>query len=210
MIRVVAAEDDPLAQRAIRGYLAQVHDIELVDVTSDGVAALALVRDVRPDVLVTDLHMPGMDGIALLREVFRLPEPPRALCFTAVGDEPSMREALALGASGFLLKVDPPVLLVQAIRSAYEGDALVSPKLTGQVLRGISRSGTRPRELTDADVELLRLVGSGMDNADIGLALHLAPSTVKTYVSRLLRKTNSRSRAQLAARANAWGLVRRN
>ncbi|MFT4217314.1 MAG: response regulator transcription factor [Micropruina sp.] len=209
MIRVVAVEDDPLAQRAIRGYLAQVPDIELLDIASDGARGLELVRTLRPDVLVTDLHMPGMDGIALLNEVYLLPDPPRSLCFTAVGDEPFMREALAAGASGFLLKVDPPVLLVQAIRSAYEGEALVSPKLTAQVLQGIGRSGNRPRDLSDTEVKLLSLVGSGLDNADIGRALHLAPSTVKTYVSRLLRKTGSRSRAQLAAKANAWGMVRR-
>lgn len=209
MIRVVAVEDDPLAQRAIRSYLSQVPDIELVGIASDGPAGLELIRRAEPDVLITDLHMPGMNGIALIEAVFELPNAPRSLCFTAVGDEPSMRAALAAGASGFLLKVDPPGLLVQAVRSAFEGDALVSPKLTAQVLRSIGPSGSRPEGLSEADLELLNLVGAGLDNTDIGRNLHLAPSTVRTYVSRLLRKTESRSRAQLAARANAWGLVSR-
>ena len=207
MIRVLAAEDDPLAQRAIRGYLAPVPDIEVLDIAGDGAKALALVESLHPDVLITDLHMPHLNGLELLKAVFALPDPPRALCFTALGDESSMRAALSAGASGFLLKVDPPALLVQAIRSAYEGDALVSPKLTAQVLRGITTVGARPKHLNDADVELLGLGGQGLNNGDIGDALHLAPSTVKTYVSRLLRKTDSRSRAQLAARAHEWGVV---
>lgn len=207
MITVVAAEDDPLAQRAIRTYLAAAADIDLVAIADNGLAALQVVRTEQPDVLVTDLHMPGMNGIQLLHEVFALPEPPKALCFTALGDERSMRAAVSAGASGFLLKVDPPGLLIQAIRSAHAGDALVSPKLTAQMLRGIAPTGRAPRGLSEADRELLGLVGQGLDNGDIGNALHLAPSTIKTYVSRLLRKTNSRSRAQLAARAHEWGLA---
>lgn len=209
MIRVVAAEDDPLARRAIRSYLAAAPDIELVDIAHDGASGLELVRTLKPDVLITDLHMPGLDGIRLLEAVFALPEPPHALCFTAIGDESSMRAAIAAGASGFLLKVDPPALLVQAIRSAYDGDALVSPKLTAQLPRGIPATGARPKGFNDAETELLSLVGSGLDNSAIGVRLHLAPSTVKTYVSRLLQKTESRSRAHLAARANEWGMVSR-
>ncbi len=208
MIRVVAAEDDPLARRAIRSYLEPAPDIELLDIAHDGAGGLELVRATNPDVLITDLHMPGMDGIRLLEAVFALPDPPQALCFTAIGDEPSMRAAIAAGASGFLLKVDPPALLVQAIRSAHQGDARVSPKLTAQLLRGIPVTGSRPKGFNDAELELLGLVGSGLDNGAIGTRLHLAPSTVKTYVSRLLQKTESRSRAHLAARANEWGVVR--
>lgn len=207
MITVVAAEDDPLAQRAIRTYLANVADIDLLAIADHGVEALELVRALRPDVLVTDLHMPIMNGIELLQQVFASPDPPKALCFTALGDEQSMRAAVSAGASGFLLKVDPPGLLIQAIRSAHAGDALVSPKLTAQMLRGIAPTGRAPRELSDADRELLGLVGQGLDNSDIAASLHLAPSTIKTYVSRLLRKTNSRSRAQLAARAHEWSLA---
>lgn len=207
MITVVAAEDDPLAQRAIRTYLANVADIDLLAIADHGVEALELVRTLRPDVLVTDLHMPNMNGIELLQQVFAMPDPPKALCFTALGDEQSMRAAVSAGASGFLLKVDPPGLLIQAIRSAHVGDALVSPKLTAQMLRGIAPTGRAPRGLSDADRELLGLVGQGLDNGDIAATLHLAPSTIKTYVSRLLRKTNSRSRAQLAARAHEWSLA---
>ena len=95
MIRVLAAEDDPLAQRAIRGYLAPVPDIEVLDIAGDGAKALALVKSLHPDVLITDLHMPHLNGLELLKAVFALPDPPRALCFTALGDESSMRAALS-------------------------------------------------------------------------------------------------------------------
>lgn len=206
-IRVVVAEDDPLAQMAIRSYVARVDDIEIVGTAPDGIPALELVKSHRPDVLLTDIHMPHMTGVELIRRVFTLPNPPRVLCFTVLGDETTMRTALEAGASGFLLKVDPPDMLLQGIRSAYHGDALVSPKLLASVLRQFQRHNQPPSDLTDAELELVRLVGRGMDNKEISETVFLAPSTVKTYVSRLLKKTDCRSRAQLAAKAHEWGLA---
>lgn len=207
VIRVVVAEDDPLAQMAIRSYVARVEDIEIVGTAPDGIPALELVKSQKPDVLLTDIHMPHMTGVELIREVFTLPNPPRVLCFTVLGDETTMRTALEAGASGFLLKVDPPDMLLQGIRSAYHGDALVSPKLLASVLRQFQRHNQPPADLSDVELELVRLVGSGKDNKEISNSVFLAPSTVKTYVSRLLKKTDCRSRAQLAAKAHEWGLV---
>jgi DNA-binding NarL/FixJ family response regulator len=204
---VIAAEDDPLAQRTIAAYLAGAADIALVGVCGDGAEALELVIRASPDVLLTDIQMPGMDGIELIRRALALSHPPRALCFTSLGEEATMRAALAAGASGFLLKADPPELLVQAIRSVRDGDALVSPRLTVSILRSLTTLGSPPAHLTKAELDLVRLVGEGKDNAEISAALCLAPSTVKTYLSRLLPRTDSRSRAQLAARAHQWGLV---
>lgn len=205
-IRVVAAEDDPLAQRAITAYLAGT-DVALVGVCGDGAEALDLVARLSPDVLLTDIQMPGLDGVELVRRALRLPRPPRALCFTSLGEEETMRAALEAGASGFLLKVDPPELLVHAIRCVHAGEALVSPKLLTAVLRSFTTRSEPPAHLSAIEVDLVRLVGEGRDNAEISAALCLAPSTVKTYLSRLLRRTDSRSRAQLAARAYQWGLV---
>ncbi|MDO5735536.1 MAG: response regulator transcription factor [Propionibacteriaceae bacterium] len=207
MIRVVVAEDDPLAQMAIQSYISRVDDIEIVGSAADGKLALELVKTLKPDVLLTDIHMPHMDGVELTRLVFALPDPPRVLCFTVLGDEQTMRTALEAGASGFLLKVDPPDMLIHGIRCAYNGDALVSPKLLASVLRQFQRHNKPPEDLVDSELELVRLVGMGLDNAQISTAVFLAPSTVKTYVSRLLKKTDCKSRAQLAARAHEWGLV---
>ncbi len=206
-IRVVVAEDDPLAQMAIESYVARVEDIEIVGSAADGAPALELVKSLKPDVLLTDIHMPKMSGVELIRLVFALPDPPRVLCFTVLGDENTMRTALEAGASGFLLKVDPPDMLIHGIRCAYHGDALVSPKLLASVLRQFQRHAQPPPDLSDTELELVRLVGTGMDNTEISDAVFLAPSTVKTYVSRLLKKTECRSRAQLAAKAHEWGLV---
>ncbi len=205
-IRVVAAEDDPLAQRAITAYLAGT-DIALVGVCGDGAEALDLVARLSPDVLLTDIQMPGLDGVELIRQSLALPRPPRALCFTSLGEEETMRAALEAGAAGFLLKVDPPDLLVHAIRCVHAGESLVSPKLLAAVLRSFTTRSEPPAHLSEIEVDLVRLVGEGRDNAEISAALCLAPSTVKTYLSRLLRRTDSRSRAQLAARAYQWGLV---
>lgn len=207
VIRVVVAEDDPLAQMAIQSYVSRVDDIEIVGSAPDGKPALELVKSLKPDVLLTDIHMPHMTGVELTKQVFALPDPPRVLCFTVLGDEHTMRTALEAGASGFLLKVDPPDMLIHGIRCAYNGDALVSPKLLASVLRQFQRHNTPPKELVASELELVRLVGMGMDNAEISNAVFLAPSTVKTYVSRLLKKTDCRSRAQLAAKAHEWGLV---
>lgn len=206
-IRVVVAEDDPLAQMAIESYVARANDIEIVGSASDGAPALELVKSLKPDVLLTDIHMPQMTGVELIRRVFALTDPPRVLCFTVLGDEHTMRTALEAGASGFLLKVDPPDMLIQGIRSAYHGDALVSPRLLASVLRQFQRHVQPPSDLTDAELDLVRLVGRGLDNAEISEEVFLAPSTVKTYVSRLLKKTECRSRAQMAAKAHEWGLV---
>ncbi len=207
IIRVVVAEDDPLAQLAIESYVARVADIEIVGSAADGAPALELVKSLKPDVLLTDIHMPHMTGVELIRRVFALAAPPRVLCFTVLGDEHTMRTALEAGASGFLLKVDPPDMLIHGIRCAYHGDALVSPKLLATVLRQFQRHSQPPSDLGDTELELVRLVGRGLDNSDISEAVFLAPSTVKTYVSRLLKKTDCRSRAQLAAKAHEWGLV---
>lgn len=206
-IRVVVAEDDPLARLAIESYVSRAADIEIVGSAADGIPALELVRTLRPDVLLTDIHMPEMSGVELIGRVFSLPHPPRVLCFTVLGDENTMRTALEAGASGFLLKVDPPDMLIHGIRCAYHGDALVSPKLLASVLRQFQRHIKPPSELGEQELDLLRLVGQGRDNSEIAEAMFLAPSTVKTYVSRLLKKTESRSRAQLAAKAHEWGLV---
>ena len=206
-IRVVVAEDDPLAQMAIQSYVARTDDIEIVGSATDGIPALELVKSLQPDVLLTDIHMPHMTGVELIKHVFALPNPPRVLCFTVLGDENTMRTALEAGASGFLLKVDPPDMLIQGIRSAYHGDSLVSPKLLASVLRQFQPRNRPPSDLGDLELELVRLVGQGMDNTEISNAVFLAPSTVKTYVSRLLKKTDCRSRAQLAAKAHEWGLI---
>lgn len=205
-IRVMLVEDDPLAQQAIQTYLSRPSDIELVGIAGDGIEALQLAAEVQPDVAIVDIHMPRMGGIELTERLTTPPSSIRVVCFTALGDDRVMLQALNAGASGFLLKSDSPGLILHGVRSAYSGDALVSPKLVATVLAN-TRLRSKPPELSDTDRELLSLIGRGLSNAEIAQELYLATSTVKTYVSRLLSRLNRPNRASLAALAHEWGLV---
>lgn len=207
VIRVMLVEDDPLAQQAIQTYLSRSSDIELVGVASDGVEALSLIGQAQPDVAIIDIHMPRMGGIELTERLTAPPSAIRVVCFTALGDDRVMLQALNAGASGFLLKSDSPGLILHGVRSAYSGDALVSPKLVASVLANVRPQSVPPSDLTDTDRELLALIGRGLSNAEIAQELYLATSTVKTYVSRLLSRLDRPNRASLAAIAHEWGLV---
>ena len=204
-IRVLLAEDDPFAQEAVRAYLSRASDMELVGVAGDGEEALATARAVVPDVAIVDIHMPRLDGITVTARL--VPLGVKVVCFTALGDDRTLIRALDAGASGFLLKSDNPGLILHGVRSAYSGDALVSPKLVSALLRGTVTRSEPPAHLTDVDRQLLGLIGSGLSNAEIAEQMHLAPSTIKTYVSRLLSRLDRPNRAALAALAYEWRLV---
>ncbi|MDO4718895.1 MAG: response regulator transcription factor, partial [Propionibacteriaceae bacterium] len=204
---VVLAEDDPFAQQAITTYLSRAADIELVGIASDGEAALTLVHDMNPDVVIADIHMPKVSGIELTAKLAAALPAIRVLIFTALGDDQVMREALTAGASGFLLKSDSPGLILHGVRSAYRGDALVSPRLVASLLAERRARSDPPPDLTESERHLVGLVGRGLSNAEIAEAVCLAPSTVRTYVSRLLGRFQLANRTALAARAHDWGLV---
>lgn len=207
MIRVLLAEDDPLAQHAIETYLSRANDIELVATAVDGEDAVAKATEVRPDVAIVDIHMPKMDGIDVTKKITAPPLNCKVLCFTALGDDSTLLRAIDAGASGFLLKSDSPGLVLHGVRSAFSGDSLVSPKLVSTLLVNRRHRTEPPAELTTTDRQLLSLVGRGFSNAEIADELYLATSTVKTYVSRLLSRPQKPNRAALAAQAHEWGLV---
>lgn len=209
-IRVMLAEDDPLAQRAIETYLSRAVDIQLVGVASDGEEAVSLAHEVGPDVAIVDIHLPKLDGIGVTQQLTSPPLNCKVVCFTALGDDRTLMRALESGASGFLLKADNPGLVLHGVRSAYSGDALVSPKLVASLLRtSTTQHSDPPADLSDSDRRLLGLIGQGMTNAEIAEVMFLAPTTIKTYVSRLLAKLDRPNRAALAALAHEWRLVRR-
>ncbi|MFV0429826.1 MAG: response regulator [Arachnia sp.] len=207
VIRVLVAEDDPLARHAIETYLARANDIELLEMAHDGEAAVRMAQELKPDVAIVDIHMPKLDGVEVARELSKPPLNCKVVCFTALGDETTMMDALAAGASGFLLKSDNPGLILHGVRSAYSGDSLVSPKLVAELLRHTPARSRPPVHLSDADRHLLTLIGRGLSNAEIAEELYLSPATVKTYVSRLLARLERPNRTSLAALAHEWGLV---
>lgn len=207
-IKVLLAEDDPLVQRAVATYLSRASDLTLVGTAGDGLAAIDLAERLRPDVVIVDINMPRLGGIETTRRLTSPPNSCKVICVTALGDDLTLNRALDAGASGFLLKSDSPGLILHGIRAAFHGDALVSPKLVTSLLQATRRSTSLPpSHLSDTDVTLLGLLGQGQSNADIARQMHLATSTIKGYVSRLLTQLDLPNRTALASKAHEWGLV---
>ncbi|WP_341729742.1 response regulator transcription factor [Brooklawnia sp.] len=207
VIRVLLVEDDALAQRAVATYLAAADGIELAGVAGDGLDAIRIAGDLDVDVAIVDIHMPRLNGIETTRRLTRAPFNLKVLCFTALASDTLLMDALSAGASGFLLKTDSPELIQFGVRSAHSGDALISPQLVYQVLARTQTHSQPPADLSITDVDLVRLIGYGLTNAQIGEQLGYSVSTVKTYVSRLLTRLDKRNRAEIATLANEWGLI---
>lgn len=214
MIRVVVAEDEPLLRSGLIALAEHDGDIEVAAGAEQGGAALARVREHRPDVVLMDIQMPGLDGIAATQLITEDPDlaGTTVLVLTTFAEDATVVEALRAGAAGYVLKDIEPEALRQAIRSVAAGQPVLSPEVTATVMRA---AATAPSE-GDADLvahlaprerEVLAEVGRGLNNAEIGATLHLSPATARTYVSRLLTKLDARDRAQLVVIAHRAGLV---
>jgi DNA-binding NarL/FixJ family response regulator len=189
-------------------------DIEVVGEAADGAQALDSARATRPDVILMDLRMPGLDGIEATRRLARVPESPRVLVLTTFDLDEYVYDAVRAGAAGFLLKDVRPEQLAEAVRTVALGEALVSPAITRRLLE---RFVARPRpgdrapealsELTDRELEVLRLVARGHTNAEIAGELYLSQATVKTHVTRILAKLGLRDRVAAVVAAYDAGLV---
>ncbi|MGM0386682.1 MAG: response regulator [Actinomycetota bacterium] len=217
MIRVLLADDQSLIRAGFRVLLDSEPDLEVVGEAATGSAAVALARTLRPDVVLRDIRMPELDGLAATRQICDDPDlvQTKVLVLTTFEIDDYVFEALRAGASGFLGKGVEPAGLVAGIRVVAAGEALLSPAATrGLIARfrddpiaGASGSDTLAA-LTDREREVLSLVGQGLANEDIARALHLSPLTVKTHVNRAMTKLGVRDRAQLVVIAYRTGLVR--
>lgn len=190
-------------------------DLEVIGESGNGREAVAEVRRSEPDVVLMDVRMPVLDGIAATREIVASACPARVLVMTTFDLDEHVLGALQAGASGFLLKDTPPEDLVSAIRVVAAGDAVVSPKITRRLLDRFLSGGQVPNpepkvlsELTEREREVLELVASGMSNLEIGSELYLSEATVKTHVGRILAKLGVRDRVQAVVFAYENGLVR--
>jgi DNA-binding NarL/FixJ family response regulator len=215
-IRVLVADDQPLMRSALTMSLAPEPDIEVIGAAADGRQAVELAQALRPDVLVMDIRMPGLDGIAATRQLRRTasPQPPRILIITTFDLDEYVVEALRAGASGFVLKDATSEQLVHAVRVIAAGEALLDPAVTRRLLDRYARllpaalpASPLPPSVTARERAVLLLVAQGLSNGAIGQVLHLAESSVKTHVGHLLAKLGQQDRVQLVIYAYEMGLI---
>jgi DNA-binding NarL/FixJ family response regulator len=205
MTRILLADDQEPIRHGFRLILDAQPDMRVVGDAADGAAALELARRLRPDVVLADIRMPRMDGLELTRALAGpgVAEPIRVVVVTTFDLDEYVHAALENGASGFLLKRAGPALLVEAVRAAVAGDALISPSITVRLLRHLRHqkgpAGQAPIEpLTDRELEVARLVAEGKTNAEIGRALYISSGTAKTHVANIQRKLRVRNRVGIA------------
>ncbi|GAA3528065.1 response regulator transcription factor [Aeromicrobium panaciterrae] len=216
MIRVVLVDDQALLRAGFRALLDAEDDIEVVAEASDGREALEVVALHRPDVVLMDIRMPGVDGLEATRRISADPELPdvHVVILTTFDLDEYVFEAIRIGASGFLVKDTEPAELLAGIRAVAAGDALLSPGVTRRLIAEFadrSRGTADPQSLeplTEREREVVALVGEGLNNAEIGERLFMSPATAKTHVSRAMIKLGARDRAQLVVIAYESGLVR--
>ena len=216
-VRVVVADDQALVRAGLRTILENEPDIEVVGEGSDGLSAYELARTYRPDVVLMDVRMPVLDGIASTRRIVESGVPTRVLVLTTFDLDSFVYEALRAGASGFVLKDMPREELVRAVRTVAAGETPLAPAVVRRLISrfvdepapGAGRSDPRLARLTDRETEVLRLVAGGMSNAEIADRLVVSPATVKTHVGSLLHKLEVRDRLQAAMIALQTGLVDR-
>lgn len=214
MINVLIADDQQLVRAGVRMLCEWTEDILVVGEAANGSEAVRLAGRVRPDVVLMDLHMPGMDGIAATGEILRIRPETRVVVLTTFDDDDRLYPVLEAGACGFLAKDVPPAAVLDAIRRAAVGESPYSPTVLHRVVTRAARAwnggGGRRRgavRFTDREREVLRLVAAGLSNNEIAERMHIGLTTVKTHVSNLMTKTGAPNRVRLAVLAIQEGLA---
>jgi DNA-binding NarL/FixJ family response regulator len=216
LIRVLIVDDQVLVRAGFRALLDAQEDIDVVGEAADGGEAEALTRSLRPDVVLMDIRMPGVDGLEATRSMASDEDlnDVRIIILTTFDLDEYVFEALRVGASGFLVKNTEPAELVHAVRAVAAGDALLSPGVTKRLVAEFASKTKEPRPtselnaLTDREREVMGLVAEGLSNEEIAARLVVSPATAKTHVSRAMVKLGARDRAQLVVIAYESGLVR--
>ncbi len=213
-IRVVLVDDQAMIRAGFKLLIDNQPDLEVVGEAETGSEAVELVRSLQPDVVLMDVQMPDMDGIAATEELLKDGSSLKVLVVTTFQRDDYLFDALRAGASGFLLKTSPPEDLVEAIRVVNAGNSLLDPLVTGQVIAQFANAGPgvarseRLDELTEREREVLEQLAGGLSNSEIAEALYVGETTVKTHVSNVLSKLGLRDRVQAVVFAYEHGLVR--
>jgi DNA-binding NarL/FixJ family response regulator len=210
-IRVLVTDDQSMVRAGLRMLLSGEPDIEVVAEAGNGLQAIAEAARLHPDVVLMDIRMPEVDGIEATRQILAADASARVLVLTTFDLDEYVVQALGAGASGFVLKDDPPEQLIAAVRTVAAGDALLSPTVTRHVIHEFTRLHRQPppkavEHLTSRELDVYRLLTQGLSNAEIGRTLFISDTTVKTHVTRLLQKLNVRDRAQAIVLAYQTGL----
>jgi len=209
-IRVLVVDDQAMVRAGFRLLLADEPDIDVVAEASNGLEAVTEAARCHPDVVLMDIRMPELDGLEATRRILAADAERRVLVLTTFDLDEYVYRALRAGASGFVLKDDPPEQLIAAVRTVASGDALLSPSVTRRVIQQFTRVHQAPppsvETLTERERDVFRLITRGYSNAEIGRALFISDTTVKTHVTRVLQKLELRDRAQAIVLAHQTGL----
>ncbi|MCP3936535.1 MAG: response regulator transcription factor [Actinomycetia bacterium] len=214
MISVMLVDDDELMRAGIGLILNRTDGIEVVGEAPDGASALIVAEATKPDIVLMDIRMPGLDGIEATREMTSRGPRPRVIMLTTFDVDDYVFESLRAGASGFLLKRAAPDALIEGIRTVARGEGLLSPVMTRRLIEEFTLSSPRPNEaekrvqrLTDREREVLKQIGRGLTNRELGEKLFIAESTVKTHIKRVLSKIAARDRIHAVVIAYESGLM---
>jgi DNA-binding NarL/FixJ family response regulator len=210
-VRVLVADDQSMVRAGFRMLLSGEPDIDVVAEASNGLEAVEKAARFRPTVILMDIRMPELDGLEATRRILAADDTARILILTTFDLDEYVYEALRAGASGFVLKDNPPEQLLAAIHTVAGGDALLSPAITKRVIKQFTRipHPAPPRELdelTDRELDVFRLLARGHSNAEIGRELYISETTVKTHITHILQKLNLRDRVQAVVLAYETGL----
>ena len=211
-IRVLVADDQSMVRAGFRMLLSGEEDIEVVAEASNGLEAIDKAARFQPTVVLMDIRMPELDGLEATRRILAADDTARILVLTTFDLDEYVYEALRAGASGFVLKDEPPEQLIAAIRTIAAGEALLSPAITKRVIKRFARipQPAPPKEfdeLTTREQEVFRLIANGLSNAEIGRELYISDTTVKTHITHILQKLHLRDRVQAVVLAYQTGLV---
>jgi DNA-binding NarL/FixJ family response regulator len=213
-LRVVIVDDHDLFRSGLKNLLAEEDGVQIVAEAAGGQEALRMVREHAPDVVVMDLNMPGMGGVDATRHITAVAPLTRVLMLTISDEDNDVIDAILAGACGYLLKDSSIHELMAGIRAASLGESLISPTIAAKVLQRVRASSTQPEientiraELSDREIEVLKLIANGKDNAMIAGELHISPKTVKNHISNILMKLQIDNRIQAAVYAVRSGIV---
>ncbi len=211
-VRVLVADDEAMVRAGVRAILARDPHVDVVAEAGDGNEALALTRRYRPDVVLLDIQMPGLDGLTTVARLRREPTTVGVIMLTTFGQDEYITRALEEGADGFLLKADDPRELLNGVRAVGAGGAYLSPRVAGRVIAGMRAHRTaHPHRsldrLTQREGDVLAGLAAGLSNAEIASRLHLVEGTVKAHVSAVLAKLGARNRVEAAVAAHEAGLT---